>query len=116
MDERIGLSVVAGDEAEALGGIEELDGPGRLLAGQLAHRGALARRLLDRERIALDLQVGRRHATAAVDQGELERLSFGEPGQAGLLDCGNMDEYVLTAVVPHNEAEALVRVEELYDA
>src|SRR3954470_15252507 len=50
MDEGIGLAVVAGDKAEALVRIEELDRARSLLAGQLALRpaaaaaGAVARR------------------------------------------------------------------------
>src|SRR3954466_4726319 len=68
VDEGVGLAVVAGDEAEAFGRVEELDRPRGLLAGQLAlrtaaARGSVARRtpVLDRERIALDLEVRRRY-------------------------------------------------------
>src|SRR6185295_6915758 len=75
VDEGVGLSVVAGYEAEALGGVEELDRARGLFAGQLALRtaaAALARRapVLDRERIALDLEVGRRDPAAAIDERE----------------------------------------------
>src|SRR3954468_7190847 len=78
VDERVRLAVVAGDEAEALRRVEELDRARSLLAGQLALRSAaatLARgaAILDRERITLDLEIGRRNAAAAVHQGELER-------------------------------------------
>src|SRR5690348_5533236 len=41
VDERIGLAVVAGDEAEALGRVEELHRARGLLAGQLALGAAL---------------------------------------------------------------------------
>ena len=80
--------------------------------------GAVARRpaILDRERIALDLEVGRRHPAAAIDQGEFERLAFGEAGQPGLLDRADMDEHVLAAIVADDEAEALLAVEEFDDA
>src|SRR6185503_9123123 len=40
MDERVGLAVVAADEAEALHRVEELDRAGSLLAGQLTLRPA----------------------------------------------------------------------------
>src|ERR1051325_4153332 len=42
MDEGVGLAVVAGDEAEALGRVEELDRARSLLAGQFALRAAAA--------------------------------------------------------------------------
>src|ERR1044071_6327741 len=56
VDERVRLAVVAGDKAEALGCVEELDRARGLLAGQLALGPALARTagtataaILDRE-------------------------------------------------------------------
>ena len=97
--------------------LKNLTVSGRLLAGQLALRPALARRrFLDRERIALDLEIGRRHPAAAIDQGEFERLALGQAGQAGLLDRGDVDENVLAAIVANDEAESLLGVEELDDA
>ena len=101
--------------------LKNLTVPRGLLAGQLALRAAaaaLARRaaILDRERIALDLEVGRRDPAAAVDQGEFERLAFGEAGQPRLLDRADMDEHVLAAIVADDEAEALLAVEEFDDA
>src|SRR4030095_10696095 len=42
MDESVRLAIVAADEAEALHGVEELDGALGLLAGQLALRAAIA--------------------------------------------------------------------------
>src|ERR1041384_4269837 len=62
VDEGIRLAVVAGDEAEALGRVEELDRARSLLSGQLTLRtpaAALARgsAILDRERLALDLEI-----------------------------------------------------------
>ena len=124
MNERIRLTVVALDEAEALHGVEELDGARCLLAGQLALRTAAeaaaailaGRALRNRKRIALDLEVGRRHLAAAIDEGEGERLAFGKTGEARLLDCRNMDEHILAAIVTNDEAEALLSVEEFYDA
>jgi hypothetical protein len=106
----------------------------RLFAGQLtlraaavAARGAaeaaaafagLARRrtIGNRHRLAVDLEVGRRDAAAAIHQRELERLAVGEAGEAGLLDCRDVHEHVFAAVIANNEAEALLAVEELNDA
>src|SRR6185436_2618026 len=119
VDEGVRLAVVAGDEAEALGRVEELDRARGLLAGQLALRtaAALARgtAILDRERIALDLEVGRRDPAAAIDERELERLAFGKAGQPRLLDRADVHEHVLAAVVADDEAEALLAVEEFDD-
>src|SRR5687767_12757615 len=78
VNERVRLSIVATDEAEALHRVEELDRSRSLFAGQLTLRTAavaaaeaaaglaiLARRaFLDRKRIAFDLEVGRRDAPA----------------------------------------------------
>ena len=64
--------------------LKNLTVPEGLLAGQLALRSAaacaLARRaaILDRERIAHHLQVGGRDLSAAIDQLELQLLSFGQ--------------------------------------
>ena len=103
--------------------LKNLTVPAGLLAGQLALRAAAAARavarraaILDRERIALDLEVGRRHPAAAIDEGEFERLAFGQAGQPGLLDRADMDEHVLAAIVADDEAEALLAVEEFDDA
>src|SRR5690242_553461 len=125
--ERIGLAVVALNEAEALHRIEELDRAGRLLAGQLALRAAAVaataaeatlagrarRALFHRHRLAVDLEIGRRDAATAIDQREAERLALGQAGQAGLLDCRYVHEHILAAVVTDDEAEALLSIEEL---
>ncbi|MDR6144780.1 hypothetical protein QE363_000573 [Sphingomonas sp. SORGH_AS870] len=138
VNERVGLAVVALNEAEALHCVEELDRAGRLLAGQLALRGAAettgrtaagtavtaeaaftrfaGRAILDRKRLAFDLQLGGRDAAAAIDEREAERLAFRQAGQAGLLDRRNVDEHVFAAVITHDKAETLLRVEELDDA
>src|SRR5688572_951564 len=132
VDEGVGLAVVAADEAEALHRVEELDRALGLFAGQLALRTAAAaagtiaiaaaagavavlagRPLLHRHRIAVDLEVGRGDPAAAVDERELERLAVGEAGKPGLLDRRDVDEHVLAAIVADDEAEALLRVEEL---
>jgi hypothetical protein len=67
-------------------------------------------------RLAIDLQVGRRDAATAVDEREAERLTLCECDHAGLLDCADVNEHVLAAVITHDKAETLLRVEELYDA
>src|SRR5690348_5535321 len=66
----------------------------------------------DRKRFAVDAQIGRRDAAAAIDERELERLAVGQIGQAGLLDRGDVNEHILAAVIADDEAEALLRVEE----
>ena len=117
MNERIGLAVIALDEAEALHGVEELDRAAGLFAGQLALRPAPpAGRTLDRHRLAFDAEVGRRNAAAAIDQREFERLAVGEVGQTRLLDRGNVHEHILAAIIANDEAETLLRIEEFDDA
>ena len=84
-----------------------------------ASRGAPSRGAADADdlhRLTLDLEVGRRNAPAAIDQSELQRLTVGEVGQTRLLDCRNVDEYIFAAVIADDEAEALLRIEEFYDA
>src|ERR671912_1032359 len=111
--ERIRLSVVALNEAEALHRVEELDYAGRLLARQLSLGSALGP--FDCHRLALDSKGGRRDPSATVHERELKRLAVREVGQTGLLDSRDVDEHVLTAVVTDDEAEALLRVEEFDD-
>jgi hypothetical protein len=129
--ERIRLAIVALNEAEALHGVEELDRPRSLFTRQLTLRAtgtgaarrtwacvAIPRRaaILDRHRLAVDLEVGRRDAAATIDESEAERLTLGQAGQARLLDCGDVYEHILTAVVADDKAEALLPVEKLNDA
>ena len=121
MDESVRLAVITGDEAEALCRVEELDRSRRFFTGQLSLGPALAlvataAAILDRKRVAFDLEVGRRNPAATIDQSEFERLTVGQAGEARLLDRRDVDEDVLTAIVPDDEAETLVRVEELHDA
>src|SRR5690606_10198391 len=75
VDVAVGLSVVARDEAEALRRVEEFDGARGPLTGQLAPAARAARAVavalargefLDRERLALDLEVDRRHLAVAL--------------------------------------------------
>jgi hypothetical protein len=133
--ERIGLSVIALNEAETLHRIEELDRAGRLLAGELplgaacAAAGAATRStaeaaftrlarsaFLDRHRLAINLEIGRRDPAAAIDKGELQRLAVSQTGQACLLNRRDVNEHILTAIIANDEAEALLAVEEFDDA
>jgi hypothetical protein len=114
VDEGVRLAVIALDEAESLHCVEELDGALRLFAGQLALRSALG--AFDGYRLAFDPKVRRRNPSAAIDQGEFQRLPVGEIGQARLLDGRDVDEHVLPAVIADDEAESLLGIEELHHA
>jgi hypothetical protein len=127
---RIGLAIVALNEAEALHRVEEFDRAGSLFARELTRRGATTRRacaftgfaiarrtaIFDGHRLAIDLQIRRRNPAAAIDEREFQRLPFGKTGKAGLLDCGDVNENVLTAVVANDETETFLAVEEFDDA
>src|SRR5690606_14413857 len=112
MDERVFLAVVARDEAEALHRVEELDRARGLVTGQLALRPG--RPLLHRNDVSDDLQVGGGNLASAIDQVELQLLPLGEAFKARALDLADMDEHVLTALVALDEAETLLRREELH--
>jgi hypothetical protein len=61
--------------------------------------------------------VGRRLAGPSVcDDFEFELLPFVEGAQARSLDCADVNEHILAAVVRLNEAKALLAVEPLYSA
>jgi hypothetical protein len=112
--ERVGLAVVTRDEAEAFHRVEELDRSGCLFAGKLALRcGRLGR---DLDHVANDLKVCRRDLAATIDEVEFELLAFSQAFKAGAFDSTDVHEHVFAAVFTLNEAEALLRVEELYDA
>ena len=130
--ECIGLAIVALNEAEALHRVEELDRARRLLTRQLTLRAtgttgtatrrtrtgiAITRRaaILDRHRLAIDLEIGRRDAAATIDKGEAKRLTLGQTRQPGLLDRADVHEHVLAAVIADNKAKALLAIEKLYD-
>jgi hypothetical protein len=115
VNECIGLAVIPLDEAEAFHRIEKLDCPLSFLAGQLALRSAIGT-TLDRHRLALNPEVRRRDPAAAIHKRELKRLTVGKVGEARLLDCGDVDEYVVATVIADDEAESLLRIEELHDA
>jgi hypothetical protein len=103
MNKCIGLAVIALDETKAFHGVEELDCASRLFTRQLALRPTataatiatkaaapfgtrFARAIFDGHRLAIDLELGRRNLAAAINESETQRLSFGQPRQACLLD------------------------------
>jgi hypothetical protein len=128
VDECIGLSIIALNEAKAFHRVEELDRAAGFFAGQFATVAAtaatFARRIAvarwatvgHRHRFAVDLQIGRRNLAATVDQREAERLPFGQARQTGLLDRRDVDKHVFTAIITDDKAKALLPVEEFYDA
>ena len=140
MHECIGLTIVTLDEAKALHGVEELHRAASAFAGQLALRATaitatvaakaatitteaasagfarFTRTINDRKGFTLDLQIGGGNLAAAVDQGETKLLTFGQAGQACLLNGADVNEHVFRAIVTNDEAKALLAVEELYDA
>lgn len=118
--ERIWLTVIARDEAEALHRVEELDRTGRLVTRQLALRSRFARCLLtllfDRDDIADHHEIAGRNLAATIDELKFQLLTFGKTFQAGTLDRADVHEHIIAALIALNEAEALGCVEELYDA
>ena len=94
VNEGIGLSVIALDEAEAFHRVEELDSATRFFAGQRPLRRATEtaaafargitvprrRAIRDRHRFAVDFEIGRRNLAAAIDEREAERLALCESG------------------------------------
>ena len=113
VNESIGLSIIAGDEAEALHGVEELDRAGRLLAGQLTLRCFCF--LFNGDHVTNDRDVAGGNLAAAINQREFQPLTFGEAFKASPLDRADMNENVFAATLLLDETETLVCVEELYD-
>ena len=114
VNERIGLSIVTRDKAEAFHGVEELDRALGFFAGELPlRRGRLGSY---RHNVANNLQVGRGNLSAAIDQVELQLLTFGQAFEASALDCADVHEHIFAAVFTLNEAKTLLGVEELHDA
>ena len=111
---RIRLAIVTGQKAEALHRVEELDRSGRLLAGQFALRSNGP--LLDRNHVANDLKVLRRYLPATINKIELKLLPFGKPFKACAFDSADVHENIFPAGFLLDEAEALLCVEEFYDA
>lgn len=133
MHECVRLAVIALDETEALHRVEELDSTARAFTGELAARAAvstaitaaetartgfarLARTIDNRKRLALDLEIGCGNLATAVNEREAERLALGQAGEPCLFDRADVNEDILGAVIAHDEAEALLTIEEFYDA
>ncbi len=126
MHECVWLTIVAYEEAKTLHRIEEFDGPGSFFTGQFTLRGsaaiaaaisiAAAGTLFNRNDIADNLDVLRRHFAAAIDQIEFKTLTFGQTFKAGALNSTDVNENVFAAALLLDEAEALLAVEEFYDA
>ena len=137
MHECIRLAVIPHEEAEALHGIEELDCPGGLFAGQFTLGGAAAlttaitaaiRTITAtiwaitaaavgyRNDIADNLQVLRGNLAAPINQIEFQRLPFSKAGKTGTFDRTDVHERVFAALILLDEAEALLRIEEFYSA
>lgn len=118
--ERVRLTVITRDEAEALHRVEELDRTGRLVTRQLALGSRFARCLLtllfDRDDIADHHEIAGRNLAATIDELKFQLLTFGKTFQAGTLDRADVHEHIIAALIALNEAEALGCVEELYDA
>ncbi len=118
--ERVRLTVITRDEAEALHRVEELDRTGRLVTRQLALRSRFARCLLtllfDRDDIADHHEIAGRNLAATIDELEFQLLTFGKTFQAGTLYRADVHEHIIATLIALNEAEALGCVEELYDA
>ena len=113
--ECVRLAIVTDEEAETLHCIEEFDRPGRLLTGQFA-LGRATGSLLDSHDLANDLKVLRGNLAAAINQIELELLTFGQTFEPGAFNRTDVDEDVFAATFLLDEAEAFLAVEELYDA
>jgi hypothetical protein len=130
VDKRIGLSIIALDEAEAFHRVEEFDSAARFFARQCPLRCAtetaapvargitVARRaaVRDGHRFAINLEVRCRHFATAIHEREAKRLPFGKARQAGLLDRRDMHEHIFAAVITDNKAEALLPIEKFNDA
>ena len=112
--ERVRLAVITGDEAKALHGVEELYGAAGAFTGQLTLRSRRA--CFHRNNVANNLQVGSRNLSAAINQVEFELLSFSKAFKASAFNCADVNEHIFAAIFTLNEAEALLAVEELYNA
>ncbi len=114
VNESIGLSIIARDEAKALHRVEELDRAGRLFASQLTLRRFCF--LFNRDHVTHNRDVAGGNLAAAINQSEFQPLTFGEAFKTGPFDSADVNENVFAATLLLDEAEALVCVEKLYDA
>jgi hypothetical protein len=111
--ERIRLSVVASDKAEALHRVEELDRASRLVTSQLAPRFFT---LGNGNDIAENNKVARRDLSAPINQLELELLPFGQTFETSAFDRTDVHEHIFAAIITLDKAEALLCVEKFDDA
>jgi len=132
VDECVWLAIITLDEAEALHGVEELDGARRGFTGQRAlNAGGTTvwtvaeattiltgsrRTVFNRQRITIDHEIRCGNLSTTIHERVAKRLAFSETGKAGLLDRADVDEHVLTTTILNDEAKALLSVEELDDA
>lgn len=132
MDECVWLAIITLDEAEALHGVEELDGtrrgftrqcalnPGGTTVWSVAEATTILtgsrRTIFNRQRITIDHEIRCGNLSTTIYERVAKRLAFSETGKAGLLDCADVDEHVLTTTILNDKAEALLSIEELDDA
>jgi hypothetical protein len=112
MHEGIGLAVITSDKAEALGRIEELDRAIGALAGRLALRRSSFTPCGSHD-FTDNRKIGGRNLAATIDKLELQLLAFCQSRKASVLNGADMHESIVATIVALDEAEALIRVEEL---
>lgn len=111
MHESIRLTIVTRDKAKALHRIEEFNGTGRTLTSQLTLWCRIP--LLNGDYVADDFELTGRNFAAAIDELELQLLTFGQAFQTSTLNRTDVDEHVLTTAILLDEAKTLCCVEEL---
>jgi hypothetical protein len=112
--ECVRLAVITRDEAEALHRVEELDRASSLFTGQLALGCCGLCRHCDH--VAHNLKVGGRNLATAIHEVEFELLTFCQTFKTCTFNRADVHEHIFAAVFALDEAEALLAVEELYNA
>jgi hypothetical protein len=112
--ERIRLTIITDEETEALHRIEEFDRAGNALPCQLTLRSCRLGR--NRDHIANNLKILRRHLAAAIHEVVLELLALSEAFKAGTFDRADVHKHIFAAAFLLDEAEAFLGVEELHRA
>jgi hypothetical protein len=105
------LAIIAHKETEALHRIEEFDGAGCFIACQLT-LGWSCVGFLNFNHVANNLKILCGNFPAAINQIELEFLTFSETFKPSTLNRADVDEYVLTTGFLLNKAEAFLAVKE----
>lgn len=113
VDESVRLAIVTNKEAEALHRIEEFDCTGCALASQLALRRRAA--LFNGDYVTNNLQILRGNLAAAINQVELQFLTFSQTFKACPFNRADMNEDVFSASFLLDEAKALLAIEELHN-